>query len=298
MDDVAPPVVWVLNLDADRELALGHYQPSAAVAARMRRARRRVLGLVRPDDVVLDDEDDPEIGARAKGRPGYCWCPTPRARRALRRVGARRPWGPELSFDLLRRVNHRRFCAELGQTLPGALWCEDRRAVVTCLVSGASDTDAWLLKRPYSFSGSGRRRVSVDRSWADDPDLSRWIDASLRRGGLQVEPWCQRTLDVVLHGFIGADDIHLGAPCVQECDAHGAWQTTRFGAPLTSEECAALRYETTRAGAALRETGYRGPFAVDAFRHAAGFCPRVEINARYTMGWGIGLPERPDLVRP
>jgi hypothetical protein len=52
---------------------------------------------------------------------------------------------------------------------------------------------------------------------------------------------------------------------------------------------------------ALLEAGYFGPFGIDAFRWVdrAGverFNPRCEINARYSMGWAVGMgSRRPDL---
>jgi len=195
---------------------------------------------------------------------------------------------------VLQRVNHRSFCAELGQTLSGARWCTSVDAVVSRLESGDSTTGVWLLKRPYSFSGSARRRVTLARGGLD-ADLRRWVEASLRESGLQVEPWMDRRFDVVQHGFVD-ERTTLGEICTQICDARGAWQTTRRGADLGPERARALRTEAERAGEALREAGYWGPFAVDGFGYDGGFCPRVEINARYTMGWAVGLPSRPDLL--
>jgi hypothetical protein len=47
--------------------------------------------------------------------------------------------------------------------------------------------------------------------------------------------------------------------------------------------------------------GYYGPFGIDAFRWRdqngkQQWNPRCEINARYSMGWSIGMGQsRPDL---
>lgn len=276
----------MLNLEADLELARPTYQPSPAVERRLEALRPQILELVSPGDIVVDD------GQRADGYQGHCWCPTPQALGRLRRAGAEPVSTPP--FEVLQRVNHRRFCAELGQTLPGARWCTTVDDVVACLESGLAATGVWLLKRPFSFSGSARRRVTLARGGLDD-DLRRWVQASLREHGLQVEPWVERHFDVVQHGFVGTT-IELGEPCTQVCDARGAWKTTTRGAELTGDEARALQTEAERAGQALREAGYWGPFAVDGFRYEGGFCPRVEINARYTMGWAVGLPSRPDLA--
>ena len=48
--------------------------------------------------------------------------------------------------------------------------------------------------------------------------------------------------------------------------------------------------------------GYFGPFGIDGFRYRdtdghLRFNPRSEINARYSMGWAVGMRDkRPDLV--
>ena len=279
-------VAWLLNLEADLELQRPTYQPSPAVERRLGTLRSQVLELVRPGDVVV------EPGVRADGRAGVSWCPTPQALARLRRAGAEPI--PSPGFEVLQRVNHRRFCADLGQTLPGGRWCTSLGEVEGQLESGVATTGVWLLKRPFSFSGSARRRVTLSRGGLDD-DLRRWVTASLREDGLQVEPWMRRSLDVVLHGWVGTE-VRLGAICTQVCDARGAWQTTRLGAELSSEEARALGVEAERAARALEEAGYWGPFAVDGFRYEGGFCSRVEINARYTMGWAVGLPLRPDMA--
>jgi hypothetical protein len=46
----------------------------------------------------------------------------------------------------------------------------------------------------------------------------------------------------------------------------------------------------------LRDHGYFGPFGIDGFRWRwagrTGLRPRCEINARYTIGWAIGMGDR------
>ena len=103
----APPRAWVLNLDAEHELAAGRrYAPTRALQAIVARERRRLLGtLVAPGDIVLDDvvledvvlEDvvlsqdealDPE---RTRGLEGRAWSPTPRALARLAAAGAHVP---------------------------------------------------------------------------------------------------------------------------------------------------------------------------------------------------------------
>ena len=43
---------------------------------------------------------------------------------------------------------------------------------------------------------------------------------------------------------------------------------------------------------ALRSVGYFGPFGVDAYRWTGGFVACCDVNARYTMGWSVGMSSR------
>src|SRR4051812_48908634 len=107
--------VWILNLDADDEL--GNPSASTSVATRKRIAdlSRRIPNLVPEGDRILGDED---AAGAAAGLLGRAWCPTPRALARLTVAGALVPESP--AFEVLRRVNHRAFSANLGATLPGA----------------------------------------------------------------------------------------------------------------------------------------------------------------------------------
>jgi hypothetical protein len=86
----------------------------------------------------------------------------------------------------------------------------------------------------------------------------------------------------------------FGQPTIQDVDATGAWQSTALTDALTSDEQSALRREAQRTAQALHDAGYFGPFGIDGFRWRAPdgelhFQPRSEINARYSMGWAIGM---------
>jgi hypothetical protein len=285
---------WVLNFDAEDELAT----PDRQASARALEARRTLLeGLVRdllaPEDVI--------VHGAAKLEPrtfvGRAWCPTPRALRVLVAVGARPLPAP--SFEILRGVNHRAFSAAIGQTLPGARFVRDRKELTATLTQEATP---WLLKRPFGFAGRGRLRVRPDAILESE---ERWIEASLRTGdGLQVEPLVERTEDFALHGYASrAAVVVLGAPTRQACDAAGVWKNSaRAGeGDLAADEKSALVGAATEAGLALTNAGYFGPFGVDAFRWKTKdgetrFNPRCEINARYSMGWAAGMGTlRPDL---
>ncbi len=232
---------------------------------------------------------------------GRAWCPTPRALRALRAAGVTVAEAPPLL--VLRAVNHRGFSASLGQCLPGARYALTTREVSLAL-SGPSPTGQWLLKRPYGYAGRGRLKVEPGRA-GDFDRAQAWIEASLRSGeGLQVEPFVERLGDFALHGHVSRSGaVVLGEPTRQECDETGAWLGSTRGAAsdLTSGERAALFEQAHLAAAALHEARYFGPFGIDAFRYrgeggASCWNARGEINARYSMGWRVGMGDRrPDV---
>ena len=285
---------WVLNLDAEHELAArGPYTPAASLRATVARARADLIGgLVQPDEVVVDE------GTEAHGLLGFAWCPTPRALRSLERAGAVLPAAPSLA--VLREVNARTFAARLAG---GAL---DKHVVsnaeeLEALLARQAPRPAWLVRRLFGAAGRGRRRVPPGKPTDDD---ARWLKAGLRDGPLVVEPWVEVELEVARHGWIEADgDVRLGAPCVQRVDARGAWCETRRAQPgeLTATECAASDRAVRIAAEALVGAGYFGPFGVDAFRYRgepSGFQPLSEINARFTMGWEAGMGAPPHRLGP
>jgi len=289
------PRAWILNFDAEAELA----DPSAHTPPRARKAlfarlAHQVRALRGPGDVVLDGE------AWADGYAGRAWCPTPRALSALARAGASVPEAPPL--EVIRRVNHRRFCAELGQPDLGPGIARYVTTAAELSETLATRAGVWVLKRPLGFAGRERLRVTAG---AIEAAPARWIAASLATGeGLQVEPWVERAGDFALHGHLSpAGELTLGEPTEQRCDAVGAWIESERAAPgaLSAQEHEALVTATREAAAALTGAGYFGPFGVDAFRYrcdaeALRFNPRCEINARYSMGWAVGMgSRRPDL---
>jgi hypothetical protein len=288
--------VWWLNLDADREMAEPRgYAPPRAVAERTRSwcafLRRE---LCRPGDHVLGEDD---LSAYDRGRCAVSmWCPTPTALRRLHDEGLAPVDAP--AFDVVRRVNHRRFCADLGQPLDDADFISDACAIATHTMR-PTETGWWLLKRPFGFSGSGRRRITSGALEASDRD---WIHASLKRtgglceGGLQVEPWLERRADFVVHGFVTKQGAaHIGPVCQQHCDERGAWQKTELlpEGVLSADDRTRLIASAEQAAEALIAAAYFGPFGIDAYsyqlRGSLHLNPRSEINARYTMGWGIGM---------
>jgi len=279
------PRLWVLNFDAEDELARpGAMTPSPTLRARFEQLAQRTT-LLAPGDRRLDEFAPPDRSGR--GMQGAAWCPTPRALRALARAGARLPEAP--SAEVLRAANHRRLMEGRLASLPGARYVHTRAEYEETVARG-SPTGAWLMKRAWSYNGRGRCRW---REGADDPHVARWVDAALATGeGLQVEPEVPRTLDLGLHGELGREgEARIGALTVQRCDAFGAWESTALAEPgtLTGEESRSLDEAMGEVLRALREVGYFGPFGVDAYRWTGGFVPCCDVNARYTMGWAVGM---------
>ena len=285
--------VWELNLDAERELATaGSYTRSLEqqrFVSTHRASARAVLG---PSDVALEDEGLEPSDLR--GRPGRAWCPTPGALDRLRRAGAIVPAAPAL--EVLRAVNARSFCAELGQTLEGALYSPDLAALVARLRDPRGPSD-WLAKRDFGVAGRGRLKL---RRGEPSPEEISWLRASLRTGGLQLEPGLEPEVEFDVQGILEPDGtLHLGEPGLQLIDAQGAWLSSReaTSSELSPEESSVLLEEGERVAAALHERGYFGPFGIDAYRYrdeqgSARLQPRSEVNARYTMGWRLRELER------
>ncbi|MFO0661230.1 MAG: hypothetical protein U0165_15565 [Polyangiaceae bacterium] len=302
-----PTFVWLLNFDADAELAQakGAYSPTDPVRKRSAELVSKLVGLVDTDDVVVGTDVSAPLNLGGLKVPridlvARAWSPTPQVIRAFSRAGVAPPASP--GVDILRRVNGRSFNATLGSALPGAFFSSNEEEILQAIRQDpvASQAGSWLLKRQHAFAGRGRRSIRPNE--ISNGDLL-WIRASVGEGeGLQIEPRVERMLDVAQHGFIGRSGIVLfGEPTVQRCDETGAWlETRRANDELWSSERDRLASELNRAASALVEAGYFGPFGIDGFRWIdrtshPQFQPRCEINARYTMGWAIGMgSSRPD----
>jgi hypothetical protein len=275
---------WVLNLDADLELEKGPgYSRPRVVDERMKALVEEARHLLSADDVLVGE------GASAAGLEGRAFCMTPLARRALVDAGAVPVAAPPV--EVLRRVNHRRFCAELGQELEGATFATSIDAVRAAVADIDSPGGA-LLKRPFGFAGRGQRRV---RQELTDEDLA-WVAASPIAEGVQVEPRVEIIVETSVHGtLVPNGTLARREVAIQRCEG-GVWRGSH--APregeLDDETRARALSEAERVGRALAEAGYFGPFGVDGFvyldaRGERRFQPRSEINARYTMGWSLPI---------
>jgi len=282
---------WVLNLDAELELARARrgYVPPRKLLAQLAEHGQSSRQLLGPNDLLLQPSAArPEEPA---GLVGRAWCPTPLAIEQMLAAGITPEPHPEIS--VLRRVNHRLFAHELGGGLPGQCYVRSRQELQQLL---ASQQRRWLLKRPLSFAGRGQLRVIgplSDKQWT-------WIDASLGRDGLLLEPLVEPLTEVSLHGFVWRDGQHeLGRICRQIVSPRGAFESVRRleESELSRAEAGAVLQQGDRVARALLGAGYFGPFGIDAYRYLVngerGFCELGEINARYTLGFVTGFPRHP-----
>ena len=278
------PRAWVLNLDAEYELARGpRHTASQRLLAALEGSAAQLAASLPAGDLVLQ-RDCPS--QRAQGLRGRAWCPTPQALARLRRAGAQLPSAP--GVEVLRRVHERGFAhaLSLGE-LEGAERIESLEALRAKLANPSLSGD-WLLKRGFGVAGRGLRAVHPGP--LSEPDAA-WARASLVDAPLYVEPRVQIAREFSVHGW-----IHEGASTLRvirefENTAGHAWSRNaraRLDAPTEK----ALLQSAERVAAALALAGYEGPFGVDAFEwlDPRTGSPRLrsvsEINPRYCMGWG------------
>jgi hypothetical protein len=281
---------WILNLDAELELARGRpgYVPQRKLVAQLAEHGKSSRALLGPDDFLFEPGADALAPSGAIGR---AWCPTPMALASLRRHGIEPEPHPDAA--VLRRVNHRLFAHELGGGLPDQAYVRTREEL---LARVGDYTRLWLLKRPLGFAGRGQLRIIGPLT----EKQMTWVDASLKRDGLLLEPLVQPTFEVSLHGFVWRDGRYeLGGICAQNISERGAFRGVRLSEPgeLTPSEHAAFTERAEAVAQALTGAGYFGPFGIDGYRYTLNdtiaFCALGEINARYTLGFTTGFPNHP-----
>lgn len=292
---MGPPVstvAWLLNLDAELELANpGRPEASSRLQSLVAHHGSRFLASV--------DASGRSAGfshAPAASCPSWdhllAWCPTPGALRSV--DGLASELAPPPSLDVLQKVNHRGFLVELTEGLPGSIFATSMDQLSEHLRSSPAPPRGWLLKRAFGFSGRWRKHITD----LDDTAIRRWCESSMRDygGGLQVEPNVSILEEFTLHGLLYPDGSVLrGNPTRLHSDARGAWvgnQTLDEELSTSEYDCfeAALSATTT----ALHDAGYSGPFGIDGFRwqdiHGR---PRwqalSDLNARFTMGYFVGM---------
>ena len=295
------PRAWVLNLDAESELAAPRrYAPTRHLREIVERERAKLVAtLLAPGDVLVTDEGlrgDPTLAERVADLEGVAWSPTPTALALLARAGARVPGTP--SLEVLRTVNARPFAAAVREPFARSSFAKQvvttREAALAQLALPAEL--GWLVRRTFGAAGRGRRRIHAGKP--DAGELA-WLDASLALGPLVIEPWVQVTTEFTRSGWVGADGVvTISRPCFQRTTEQGAWIATERApvGEVAGEDDRALAGAFEAAGRALAGAGYVGPFGIDAYRHrrtdgrpGTVLNPLSEINARFTMDWALAL---------
>lgn len=291
---MAARIAWVLNLDADLELAAASdYTPPKRVLEATRQMVPALAAALLADGDLLVDETSAKGAAR--GMVGRAFCPTPRAVALLERAGAEVE--PHPSLAVLRKVNARAFCAALGPTMPGASFVDDVTEAMDRIATPPPVGDGWRVKRNFGMTGRRQRIVKPGAPIVADV---AFIEGGVAEGGVQIEPNVSIAAEYAIHGFLRQNgELKAGRLVVQECDSLGRWVATRplSGAPAAAEAIgveARMLDEGRTVARALVEAGYFGPFGVDGYSYASAdgelsLQTRSEINARYTMGYPVGM---------
>lgn len=276
-------LVWLLNLDADKELERpANFQTRRETLRQVERAAPLLELLTRNEEVLELQKPRPRTPMeRAIALP---WCPTPSARRRLDQAGWASPNAPELA--VLRRVNHRAFPLACSRSDDERHWVNPDDDL--CWLSKAPPL-GYRLKRPFGLAGKGQRVVRPPLS----DDDRRWIEDSLQSGFL-LEPNRHVLAEWTVHGVVDRAGTLLGEPCHQNCDRFGQPTSIRRE-PLDHELARTLQRSATEVAEQLASAGYFGPFGVDSLLYSTPCGTSLQlasdVNARFSLGWSVGMAE-------
>ena len=285
---------WLLNLDADRELAtVGHYTPPVSIQRQVHAQAEHTESLRQGEELLPygPTNGGPSEGVKktdhpTDGRPVFAWCPT---HRAISWGGPNVIRGPQLS--VLREANHRQFLSRIPHHTLGGVYLTGPDAIAGLLAD--LGTNKLRLKRAFGFAGKGQRSIGQLPS----ADAQRWITDSVKRLGL----WCEAAVDITheysIHGYVDEEELWVGSSCVAVTDAYGAPASfdlrERMNAPMSDTEQQQQLNAAHDVAAALRSVGYFGPFGVDSFAFNADgqrvYCAASDVNARFTLAWSLGM---------
>jgi hypothetical protein len=283
---------WVLNLDADLELGAerSHDLSLQAKKAMKSHVEHLASSLLTEGDMCVNETTRRRS---AIGLSGRAFCPTPRAVATLLFAGAEPE--PHPPVEVLRRVNSRAFASSLGTTMPDAAFVDNEEHAFAMLDGAPPSVGAdWRVKHAFGMSGRNQRVIVPSNVDAHD---RRFVLTGLRHGGVQIEPNVVIEHEYAIHGVLSkGGSLELGRLVRQRCNARGAWLGTEpcETSGRLSATAKALAEEAHRVAGALHDAGYFGPFGIDAFTYrdragALALQPRSEINARYSMGFAVGM---------
>lgn len=195
-------------------------------------------------------------------------------------------WADPAAKDANDRSRTLAIARELGVALPGARVVASLAELDAHLAGFAGRP--WIVKARWTAAGRDRAHGAGDRLAGE---LRTRIARLLERfGPLVFEPWLDRVADAGVCGEIGpGDEVSVHEPHQLITDARGGFHGIEL---LPVDRGIAEPLEAVAEAAARRvaaRTGYRGPFAIDAFvyreRGAHQLHPLCELNARYSFGW-------------
>ncbi len=181
----------------------------------------------------------------------------------------------------------------------------DRRGKVRTSPASPFPAGRWVLKAPFSTSGT--RRIRGEGPPSDSQ--RRWLDRALAEWGAVVEqPWYTRVVDLSVHVTVG-DGVRIDGWTRFITDRNGAYRGTVLGDAFRDLPTpvrrflhgdgrrdravfTALEQVGAAAGAWAASLGFRGPLSVDAAvvqtPEGLRLHPWLETNARHTLG-RVGL---------
>ena len=293
--------LWLLNLDAELEWAAKRrgpsYAPTREVRSILAGAGSLATGLLGPGDRWLEPSGSAWIpGAEWIGR---AFCPSPDARQRFADLGVETELWPDLA--IVEQANDRSFLFEHHLAPPASMHWTDVDDCVAFLAKERAGGD-WLAKRALGTAGRGQRALRPGALSAADQD---WLRASFELGAVIVEPRRKLVAEYSLHGRLHPGGQVLRGRPLRFTTKQGSY---RSAVPIDANELdghAWARFEHAFISSAneLHRSGYFGPFGIDAYCWQEGsatyFEPCSELNARYTLAWGIGMElAGPEALRP
>jgi hypothetical protein len=295
--------LWVMNADAEHELAAGYYRRLPTIARRNRRLTPYLLWLAAAGDALVLERPWPDgVVEEATRRQVTLVDPVGLGDQPRRRL---RPWawtnsvvelGEALNaravhppIEVVRRVTSKLFShaleGRLGIQPPGCQTVtsiEELAAAVAGLARGTRTP--WVVKHPMGFAA--RERV-LGRGPVISDQVARWAARRLAGAGvLLVEPWFDvvREYGVQMH-VARTGRVHVVGISDQRTNNAGAATGFWLGRKIEASTRQTLEATARAVGSALAAEGYWGPAGLDALEHRDGLRPVLEINPRLTLGF-------------
>ncbi len=207
-------------------------------------------------------------------------------------------WADPAAKDANDRSRTLAIAGALGVALPGARVVGSLAELDAHLAGFAgATTRPWICKARWTAAGRDRARGAGGTVGGElRAQIGRMFE---RFGSLVFEPWLDRVADYGVCGEItDGGEIAIAAPHRLLTDPRGGFLGIELAPAI--DRAIALPLHAVAHAAATRlaaQTGYRGPFAIDAFVYRDGgvhhLHPLCELNARYSFGWiARGLARR------